>query len=277
MQWNTHGTILDTGDTSPPDIPNARLRKLKPLNRSRVPRPLKPDRRQAAMKNATWVSLVKKPVRPTCSRRFTLLELLVVIAIIALLAGLLLPALVRARAKAKATSCMAQMTQMSLAMHMYLDDNDDWLPPLRRSGGQILLFTDYLQDYLDTPGIWLCPAGDRNPPRIDSANGMVLHYGMSYYDYDDLDLDGINNHLPGPGAARVRIVAEPEAVIYFADADPQSSPENIGGAQSGTEEWPLTSLDEKRHMNGYNALYLGGRVDWKRNEPNHIEWAVKVK
>jgi prepilin-type N-terminal cleavage/methylation domain-containing protein len=201
----------------------------------------------------------------TRSRHFTLLELLVVIAIIALLAGLLLPALVRARAKAKSTSCMAQMTQMSLAMHMYLDDNDDWLPPMRTndSGGRVLLFTDHLQDYLDTPGIWLCPAGDRNPSRIDSANGMVLHYGMSYYD--------------GPGAARVRIVANPEGVIFFADADPESSPENIGGAQSGTEEWPLTSLEEKRHMNGYNALYLGGRVDWKRNEPNHIEWAVKVK
>ncbi|HTI69977.1 MAG TPA: type II secretion system protein [Candidatus Limnocylindria bacterium] len=59
---------------------------------------------------------------------FTLIELLVVIAIIAILAGMVLPGMVRARQKAQGVQCMNNHRQLALAWRMYVDDNNDRLP-----------------------------------------------------------------------------------------------------------------------------------------------------
>ena len=98
--------------------------------------------------------------RKAAATGFTLIELLVVISIIAILASMLLPALARAKGKAQQTSCVNNLKQLNLGNQLYVDDNNQWLPPIDEmvTGGFETTWRSYLFPFVGKNGnVYDCP------------------------------------------------------------------------------------------------------------------------
>lgn len=238
-------------------------------------------------------------------RAFTLIELLVVISIIALLIGILLPALASARRVAKNSACLSQIKQIGLTLALYANDYDDYVPYSYDDAGTVLFAENYwqrrLQPYLTTKtsgdkNLFLCPSDgpdgdagtdvwkiDPNTSTTGELGELESSYGANaFMFFRDANSDGIQDNvawMPGNPAFSARFwkpkryssMPRTSDVVMVMDNrhDFTFSVEIPNTIDSTSPGWGL--VDWERHGTDGNGLANGNYADGhgavlKRNE-----------
>ena len=228
------------------------------------------------------------PDRNSTGRGFTLIELLVVIAIIAILAGLLLPGLGRAKGKALQITCLNNYRQLQLCWHMYVDDYQDALPPnATTTGGSRSAFNA-------TPNTWIRGNAWTDTTSSNIENGVLFAYNRSIRIYKcpsdkstvrdegrtprfrSVSMNMYMNHIPHAedrscwhSYSQIKEPSPAKAFVFIDEHE--NSIDNSRFALAGHDDWYWIVFPATRHNNGCVLSFADGHSElWRWLEPNTI-------
>lgn len=202
------------------------------------------------------------------NKKFTLIELLIVVSVIAILIGLLLPALNGARARGQSVKCLSNLKQMGTALFDYTQTYGDWLPKYDTNiigDPNRFWFTNFRKTTV-TDKVFYCPS------RSDLAVLPVAYNSISYsYNQNLGGVDGLSKNYE-----KITRVKHPSKVVAVGDSNEIKHNYCMLGLK-GRDTVPGAI-----HYEGTNFSTVDGHAEWIRNvniifpHPNTTAWGLEI-